>query len=99
MHRLKLANYQLVFHKTCSFYYPTQLDYAKSFRFCSDYPTEDGTCNRDYIHVVDLAKAHVVALERLMNNQNVDKVEIFKCWNWKRIIGFRGDETFEAVSG
>ena len=43
----------------------------------NDYPTVDGTCIRDYIHVVDLAKAHVVALERLLENKNENKVEIF----------------------
>ena len=43
----------------------------------NDYPTPDGTCIRDYIHVVDLAKAHVIALERLLNNKNLNKVEIF----------------------
>ena len=43
----------------------------------NDYPTPDGTCIRDYIHVVDLAKAHVIALERLLNKQNLEKVETF----------------------
>ena len=43
----------------------------------NDYPTTDGTCIRDYIHVVDLAKAHVVALKRLIENKNLDKVETF----------------------
>jgi UDP-glucose 4-epimerase len=43
----------------------------------NDYPTPDGTCVRDYIHVVDLAKAHVVALQRLIEHKNTDKVEIF----------------------
>ncbi|WP_366187141.1 UDP-glucose 4-epimerase GalE [Flavobacterium ovatum] len=42
-----------------------------------DYPTPDGTCIRDYIHVVDLAKAHVVALQRLLNKKNAEKIEIF----------------------
>ena len=42
-----------------------------------DYPTPDGTCIRDYIHVVDLAKAHVVALKRLLDKKNKEKVEIF----------------------
>ena len=37
--------------------------------FGNDYPTPDGTCIRDYIHVVDLAKAHVVAMERLLEKQ------------------------------
>lgn len=45
--------------------------------FGNDYPTPDGTAIRDYIHVVDLAKAHVVALQRLLNKQNLEKVEIF----------------------
>ena len=43
----------------------------------NDYPTVDGTCIRDYIHVVDLAKAHVVALKRLLDKNNLDKVETF----------------------
>jgi len=43
----------------------------------NDYPTPDGTCIRDYIHVVDLAKAHVVALQRLLDKKNMEKVEIF----------------------
>ena len=34
--------------------------------FGDDYPTEDGTCIRDYIHVMDLAEVHVIALEKLM---------------------------------
>ena len=37
--------------------------------FGDDYPTEDGTCIRDYIHVTDLSQAHLLALVRLMNNQ------------------------------
>ena len=43
----------------------------------NDYTTHDGTCIRDYIHVVDLAKAHVVALQRLLQNKNIYKVETF----------------------
>jgi UDP-glucose 4-epimerase len=42
-----------------------------------DYPTSDGTAVRDYIHVVDLAKAHVIAMQRLLNKQNIEKVETF----------------------
>ena len=45
--------------------------------FGSDYPTPDGTAVRDYIHVVDLAKAHVIALQRLINKQNLSKIETF----------------------
>jgi UDP-glucose 4-epimerase len=43
----------------------------------NDYPTADGTAVRDYIHVVDLAKAHVIALKRLLDKKNLDKVETF----------------------
>ncbi len=45
--------------------------------FGDTYPTPDGTAIRDYIHVVDLAKAHVVALERLLNNNNKGNYEVF----------------------
>ena len=43
----------------------------------NDYPTPDGTCVRDYIHVVDLAKAHVIALQRLLENKNDSNFETF----------------------
>lgn len=45
--------------------------------FGDDYPTQDGSCIRDYIHVVDLAKAHVIALERLLSKKNESNYEVF----------------------
>ncbi|WGD35384.1 UDP-glucose 4-epimerase GalE [Olleya sp. YS] len=45
--------------------------------FGDDYPTTDGTCIRDYIHVVDIAKAHVVALKHLLDKKNTSNFEIF----------------------
>lgn len=45
--------------------------------FGDDYPTPDGTAIRDYIHVVDLAKAHIVALRRLIAHKNQQKMEFF----------------------
>ncbi|MDX5448499.1 MAG: UDP-glucose 4-epimerase GalE, partial [Bacteroidota bacterium] len=45
--------------------------------FGNDYPTRDGTAIRDYIHVVDLARAHVAALNRLINERNESPMEIF----------------------
>ena len=45
--------------------------------FGDDYPTPDGTAVRDYIHVVDLAKAHICALQRLLNGKNKSKMEFF----------------------
>ncbi|MEM8938397.1 MAG: UDP-glucose 4-epimerase GalE [Bacteroidota bacterium] len=45
--------------------------------FGADYDTPDGSCIRDYIHVVDLAKAHVVSLQRLLQNKAKEKYEVF----------------------
>ncbi len=45
--------------------------------FGNDYPTRDGTCVRDYIHVVDVAVAHVVALERALAGTGTEPVEVF----------------------
>ncbi|MBI1222266.1 MAG: UDP-glucose 4-epimerase GalE [Bacteroidetes bacterium] len=45
--------------------------------FGNDYNTPDGTCLRDYIHVVDLAKAHIAAIERLLDNKQDKNYEVF----------------------
>ncbi len=45
--------------------------------FGNDYPTRDGTCIRDYIHVMDLAQAHVEALERLLGDKTETNFEVF----------------------
>ncbi len=45
--------------------------------FGDDYPTPDGTCIRDYIHVVDLANAHVVALQRLIDGKHTENYEVY----------------------
>jgi len=65
----------------------------------NDYPTPDGTCVRDYIHVVDLAKAHVVALQRLINGKNTDKVETFNVGTGTGSTVLEVINTFEKVSG
>ena len=64
-----------------------------------DYPTPDGTCIRDYIHVVDLAKAHVVALQRLINKKNLEKVEVFNLGTGTGSSVLEVINTFEKVSG
>jgi UDP-glucose 4-epimerase len=64
-----------------------------------DYPTPDGTCIRDYIHVVDLAKAHVVALQRLINKKNLAKVETFNLGTGTGSSVLEVITTFEKVSG
>lgn len=67
--------------------------------FGDDYPTVDGTCIRDYIHVVDLAKAHVVALQRLLNKKNAEKVEVFNLGTGTGSSVLEVIQTFEKVSG
>src|SRR6478609_2596435 len=64
-----------------------------------DYPTPDGTAIRDYIHVVDLAKAHVVALQRLLNKKNTAKVETFNLGTGKGSSVLEVVNAFEKVSG
>ncbi|MBW2960723.1 UDP-glucose 4-epimerase GalE [Mesonia aestuariivivens] len=64
----------------------------------SDYPTEDGTCIRDYIHVMDLAEAHVVALERLVNNKNKSNYEVFNLGTGKGNSVLDVITTFEKVT-
>ena len=65
----------------------------------NDYPTSDGTCIRDYIHVVDLAKAHVVALQRLLNKKNLEKVEIFNLGTGVGSTVLEVIHAFEKISG
>ena len=65
----------------------------------NDYPTPDGTCIRDYIHVVDLAKAHVIALQRLLNKQNLEKVETFNLGTGTGSSVLEVITAFEKISG
>lgn len=67
--------------------------------FGDDYPTNDGTAVRDYIHVVDLAKAHVVALKRLLDNKNIEKVETFNLGTGTGSSVLEVISAFEKVSG
>lgn len=67
--------------------------------FGNDYPTSDGTCVRDYIHVVDLAKAHVVALKRLLEGKNESNYEVFNVGTGKGSTVLEVIESFEKVSG
>jgi len=67
--------------------------------FGDDYPTADGTCIRDYIHVVDLAKAHVIALNRLLQNKNTIKMEVFNLGTGTGSSVLEVVQSFERVSG
>lgn len=67
--------------------------------FGDDYNTPDGSCIRDYIHVVDLAKAHVVAVKRLLENKIKQNVEIFNLGTGRGLSVLEIIETFERVNG
>ena len=67
--------------------------------FGNDYNTPDGTCIRDYIYVVDLAKAHVKAMERVLDKPECEKVEVFNIgtgtgWSTLQVV-----EGFEKATG
>jgi UDP-glucose 4-epimerase len=65
----------------------------------NDYDTPDGTAIRDYIHVVDLARAHVIAVERLMKNKGKSPFEIFNLGTGKGFSVLEVISAFERVSG
>lgn len=67
--------------------------------FGGDYNTPDGTCIRDYIHVVDLAKAHVVALKRLLHQQNQSNFEVFNLGTGTGSSVLEVIQSYERVSG
>lgn len=67
--------------------------------FGDDYPTSDGTCIRDYIHVVDLAKAHVMGLKRMIENEQTDSFEVFNLGTGKGNSVMEVIKAFEEVSG
>lgn len=67
--------------------------------FGDDYPTPDGTCIRDYIHVVDIAKAHVVTLQRLLESKNTSNYEFFNLGTGTGSSVLEVIQSFERVSG
>ena len=67
--------------------------------FGNDYDTPDGSCIRDYIHVVDLAKAHVVAVDRLLKSKNKTNFEWFNLGTGKGVSVLEVVKTFEKVTG
>ena len=66
--------------------------------FGSDYNTPDGSCIRDYIHVVDLAKAHVIAVRRLIKNESGKQVETFNLGTGRGLSVLEIITTFEKVN-
>ncbi len=67
--------------------------------FGDDYPTPDGTAIRDYIHVVDVARAHVAAVQRLLVGLNEENFEVFNLGTGKGSSVLEVIQSFERVSG
>lgn len=67
--------------------------------FGDDYDTPDGSCIRDYLHVTDLAKAHVTALNRMLHKENKSGYEIFNLGTGRGVSVFEAIKSFERVSG
>ncbi len=67
--------------------------------FGNDYNTPDGSCIRDYLHVSDLAKAHVVAVKRLSDKKNKKAYEVFNLGTGKGVSVFEALKSFEKVTG
>ncbi|MBR5810889.1 MAG: UDP-glucose 4-epimerase GalE [Bacteroidales bacterium] len=67
--------------------------------FGNDYPTEDGTCLRDYIDIVDLAKAHVAAVARMLDDRMKEGYEIFNVGTGRPVSVYELVTVFEKVNG
>ena len=67
--------------------------------FGHDYPTEDGTCLRDYIDIVDLAKAHVAAVARMLDGRMKEGYEIFNVGTGRPVSVYELVTVFEKVNG
>ncbi len=67
--------------------------------FGDTYPTPDGTAIRDYIHVVDLAKAHVIAVDRMINNKMKNNFEVFNLGTGNGYSVLEVIKSFEKVAG
>ncbi len=67
--------------------------------FGNDYETPDGTAIRDYLHVTDLAKAHVATLKRLLMQQNKKPYEVFNLGMGKGVSVFEMIQSFNRISG
>lgn len=67
--------------------------------FGNNYDTPDGSCIRDYLHVVDLAKAHVIALRRLLDGENKSNYEVFNLGTGTGVSVFEAIAAFERATG
>jgi UDP-glucose 4-epimerase len=67
--------------------------------FGNDYDTVDGTGVRDYIHVLDLVDAHIIALDRILNNKNENNFEVFNLGTGKGLSVLEMVKLFEKATG
>ena len=67
--------------------------------FGDDYDTPDGSCIRDYLHVVDLAKAHVISIKRLIAGKNKKNYEVFNLGTGNGVSVLEAIKSFERISG
>jgi UDP-glucose 4-epimerase len=67
--------------------------------FGNDYNTPDGSCIRDYLHVVDLAKAHLTAVKRLIGKKSKANYEVFNLGTGKGVSVLEAIKSFERVTG
>ena len=67
--------------------------------FGDDYPTRDGSCIRDYIHVSDIAHAHTLALQYMVEERNKSKCDIFNLGSGNGVTVLEAIKSFEKVSG
>ena len=67
--------------------------------FGDDYDTPDGSCIRDFINIVDLAKAHVKALERMLDNKSDEKLEVFNIGTGEGLSVLQLIDAFQRATG
>ncbi len=67
--------------------------------FGDDYPTPDGSCIRDFINIVDLAKAHVKAIERMLNDNSNEPLEVFNIGTGKGVSVLELIDVFQKATG
>lgn len=67
--------------------------------FGTDYPTRDGSCMRDFIHVCDIARAHTLAIEYLVKNKNKSNCEVFNLGTGNGVTVLEAIHAFENVTG
>jgi UDP-glucose 4-epimerase len=72
---------------------------AETVVFGDDYPTRDGSCIRDFVHVMDLANAHTKSLEYVLNDKNTNNYELFNLGIGEGVSVLEAVKAFEKANG